>query len=222
MSAFARDRAGRVAYFLKGREDSVVSIRQTSKKYRGKKAATYEAVRKKQLRWKIENQTVEDMLQKENPSKVLDMPVGTGRFFSVYEKCGIACVGVDVSEEMLALAGRRIKKMHASHPPVRVMIGDACNLPAKDREYPGVVCVRFLDLIDEDAMRKVVKELCRVALNFVILTIRLGSEYVPKSNTSEHDEKKFRTLIRAQGFEIVEDVPVFKAGWRIMRLRRKK
>lgn len=192
----------------------MVSLEATSRKYRGKTASGYEAKRRKQMRWHLENEAVEKFIEGASGS-VLDVPVGTGRFLPLYERMlsGMEAVGVDISEEMLALARRK------SDFPLEV--GDATKLRFTDATFDVVVCVRFLDLIDEAAMCKVVTELCRVARERIILTIRLGEKYIPKSNTATHDEKKFLALIRRLGWIIAGDVPVFRAGWHVFKLERR-
>lgn len=195
-----------------------VSIERTTRKYRGRVAATYEEKRKKQRRWDLENDAVSAMLRGRGGT-VLDVPFGTGRFVEMYRAQRMSVVGVDASEEMLALARKKIKKSD----DVDLYCEDVLSFLARigDRCYESVVCVRFLDLIDEKAMRAVVTELCRVARDRIVLTIRLGDRYAPKVNTATHDEKRLRRLIGERGWRIAEDVPVFRAGWRVMRLERK-
>jgi len=142
---------------------------------------------------------------------VLDVPVGTGRFLPLYDELKLIASGIDSSEEMLALASKKKSK-------ARLSVGDASKLTCKDKFFDHAVCVRFLDLIDEDAMVKVTKELFRVTRKQIVLTIRLGEKYVPKSNTAEHDEKKFRALIKRSGWMVAQDVPIFNAGWHVMKL----
>jgi hypothetical protein len=77
-------------------------------------------------------------------------------------------------------------------------------------------------LVEEDTMRQVVGELCRVARDRIVLTIRLGEQYVLKSNTATHDNRKFHALIRRYGWRVAEDVPVLKKGWHVLRLERSK
>lgn len=146
-------------------------------------------------------------------SALLDCPVGTGRFLALYRRLGLEATGVDSSEEMLSLA--RKKRL-----AVALTEGHADNLNFADGRFRVVVCVRFLDLIEEEAMRAVTRELARVCGHTLVLTIRLGEKYVLKSNTATHDERKFRRLMATLGFELTDDVPIFKAGWRVMRWRR--
>lgn len=197
----------------------MVSIDQTAKKYRGRKAETYDAVRERQRRWALENAAVARMLG--NPASVLDCPVGTGRFLALYRERGVReVVGIDSSEAMLALARAKVRPVRGH--TVRLEVGDARAHPSMDKEsIDAAVCVRFLDLIDEEAMRAVVTEMTRVARNRIILTIRLGENYVPKVNTAEHDRKKFHALVRRLGWRVEDCEKIFDAGWEVLGLKRR-
>jgi ubiquinone/menaquinone biosynthesis C-methylase UbiE len=192
-----------------------VSISATSRKYRNKKAATYEAIRTKQARWHRENELVESMLTEwKRGARVLDVPVGTGRFLKLYQKKNFNITGYDISEDMLRLA--RKKKVKCN-----LHIGDARQLNELDKDFSVSVCVRFLDLIDEEAMRAVMKELFRVTDSQIILTIRFGAKYLPKSGTAEHDEKKFRAMVARAGWHIHRAEPIREAGWHVLSLLKK-
>jgi len=211
-------------------EELMVSYEATRRKYRGKMASGYEAKRRRQIRWSIENATVEQMLSDLRPgATLLDCPVGTGRFTELYLRRGIAFTGVDASSEMLDLAREKLHLRTVSVSvggkstvTARVQEGDATKLDFKSRSFDVAVCVRFLDLIDDETMRRVVRELTRVARRRIVLTIRLGEKYAPKVNTATHNDKKFRSLISLSGWEIAEEIPIFGAGWVVMRLERKK
>ncbi len=201
----------------------MVSLRQTSLKYRGRKAETYDEVRVKQARWHFENEVVTRWLRDLKPSSVLDCPVGTGRFIDVYADMNVPMLqGIDISEEMVALASKKVPRIMRQHADVDLRVGDASKLDLPDASHDVAVCVRFLDLIDEEAMLAVLTEMCRVSKSAILLTIRLGKRYVPKSNTAEHDEKKFWALVRRLGWECGEKVPFRDAGWWIIRLQRRK
>jgi 2-polyprenyl-3-methyl-5-hydroxy-6-metoxy-1,4-benzoquinol methylase len=96
----------------------IVSIEQTTRKYRGRKAATYDEIRRKQQRWHLENEAVERMMANATGT-VLDVPVGTGRYLPLWHRLGLACAGIDASEEMLALARATV------NPEDKVTLEDA-------------------------------------------------------------------------------------------------
>jgi ubiquinone/menaquinone biosynthesis C-methylase UbiE len=187
-----------------------VSFKHTVHRYKGAMAANYETKRSRQIRWKQENDIVASMLQGSRGS-VLDCPVGAGRYLQLYKDLKLKCTGIDSSDEMLFLAYK--KKL-----PGKLKLGNAAALPFKDKSFDQAVCVRFLDLIDEETMRQVVRELCRVARSMIICTIRFGTSYVPKSNTATHDERKFKALIKGCGWKIAEARPIFTKGWFVLKL----
>ncbi len=195
----------------------MVSIAQTTKKYHGKMAENYEDKRTKQGRWALENAAVEKLLTGQPLAWVLDMPTGTGRFLPLYKKLKVGTVvALDASSSMLSQAKRKAK------PVDTVFIeGNATGTHYKNDNFSGTVCIRFLDLIDEEAMQAVMREMARVSRSFIILTIRLGDEYVPKSNTATHDRAKFNALVKKLGWKVEESIPIFEAGWTVMRLGRK-
>ena len=195
----------------------MVTIDQTRRKYRGRKAETYDEVRVRQTRWVFENREVERMLRELAPVSVLDCPVGTGRFLDLYHSIGATVVGIDVSDEMLSLARKKMGKRISKNA---LLTGDAANIDASDRLFDAAVCVRFLDLIDQDAMRAVMRELTRVARRAIILTIRLGEAYHNKSNTATHDRRRWFALVNRLGWSVVETVQFRDAGWTIARLQR--
>lgn len=191
-----------------------VSIQATSRKYRGRKAETYDEIREKQQRWGVENAAVAAMVQDlKRGTTVLDCPVGTGRFLATWKKQGFDFLGVDYSDEMLDLAQKK------GWPRGKLIQGDASALDL-GRKFDVGVCVRFLDLIDEAALYRVLTTLNGVVRKRFICTIRFGVEYVPKSNTAEHDEKKFSAWMKRHGWKETERVPVFDAGWHVLRYDR--
>lgn len=189
---------------------------RTFRKYRGRVATGYFKKRKSQARWSVENDTVRDMIESAKPRSVLDIPFGEGRFVWLHKKKGYETLGIDSSGEMLALARRKMNGIKN----IKTMTGDARSTGLEDRSYDAVLCIRFLDLIDEDSMRAVMGELTRIAKRTIICTIRLGTKYVCKVNTATHDQKKFKHMVTRAGFKVVRDVPVFSEGWHILQMER--
>jgi ubiquinone/menaquinone biosynthesis C-methylase UbiE len=193
-----------------------VNIETTSRKYHGNMAANYETKRKKQQRWDLENEVVKRFLSKIQPRSILDVPCGTGRYFPLYDQLRVRRVlAVDVSDSMLAIAKHKTKKI--TRTTITLKRKDVRRLKVKPVDVS--VCVRFLDLIDESAMREVMRKLMKVSSIGIICTIRLGESYIAKSNTATHDEQKFRKLLKYHGWRIAKSVPVFAQGWFIFLLR---
>lgn len=197
-----------------------VSIKSTGKKYHGAMAANYETKRKKQERWDIENDVVAKMLKKLRPKSVLDVPCGTGRFLPTYDKIGVKHVlAVDISDSMLLQAAEKAKRCK-NRKGITLKCKDIL-LMHKVPQIDVSVCVRFLDLIDQAAMRDVMTKLFKITDEAIICTIRLGEQYIPKSNTATHDQKDFYRRVKKSGWRVKKSVPVFNQGWVILLLVRR-
>jgi ubiquinone/menaquinone biosynthesis C-methylase UbiE len=179
--------------------------------YRGRKASEYDEKRGKQKKWHEENTIVESYLRVASGS-VLDVPVGTGRYLGSYARMK-RIVGIDTSEEMLALARTKSKK-------AELAIGDATCLKFIDNEFDTVVCVRLLHLMNEKNMRAALREVCRVAKSTVVLTAQLGAAFRAGHEVATHDERAFRALIKKLGWRVTEEKRITAAGWHVMKLER--
>lgn len=183
--------------------------------YVGAKARGYDAKRKDKKKWKDEHAIIHLMMKDLKPgTTVLDVPVGTGRLLKFFEGRGFKVTGVDVSQDMLALAGKLKCKN------VKLLEGDAQKLKYEDMEFDAVVCLRLLHLVDEKAMKAIVKELTRVASHIMILTVQLGDGFRAGGDTATHDDRQFRALLARLGWSITEDRRITAAGWHVMRLDR--
>jgi ubiquinone/menaquinone biosynthesis C-methylase UbiE len=183
--------------------------------YVGAKAKGYDAKRAGKKKWKDEHEIIHMMMKDLKPgTTVLDVPVGTGRLLKFFQGRGFKVTGVDVSQDMLALAGKLKCKN------VVLVEGDAQKLKYEDMEFDAVVCLRLLHLVDEKAMKAIVKELTRVASHIMILTIQLGEGFRSGGDTATHDDRQFRALLKRLGWNITEDRKITGAGWHVMRLDR--
>jgi ubiquinone/menaquinone biosynthesis C-methylase UbiE len=186
--------------------------------YVGRKAAGYDAKREKQQKWAAENALVESIIRRlklNSRDRLLDVPVGTGRFLKVYDKYGVKWLGVDSSEDMLAEAGKKSKRG-------MLLPGDAASLADfDDKAFEAVVMVRLLHLVPWPVARRMLAEAARVCGRDLILTAQLGKARVGL-NVATHDERAFRKFIGALRFEVIEEHRLTSAGWHLMHLRRMK
>jgi len=97
---------------------------------------------------------------------VLDVPCGSGRLSSVFERRGLRYVGVDPIPAMLKDA-RTDGRAPGSAPSL--LAADVERLPFCDDAFDVVVCCRLLQhLHDSDEIRSVISELTRVAHRLVV------------------------------------------------------
>jgi SAM-dependent methyltransferase len=88
--------------------------------------------------------------------EVLEIGIGTGRNLAYYQP-GVRLVGIELSEEMLAIARRRAKD---SPVEADLRLGDAQELDLPDASFDTVICTLSLCSIPDD--RRAVQEACRV------------------------------------------------------------
>ncbi len=98
-------------------------------------------------------------------SRGIDVPCGTGRFFSVYRSCDLDWVGVDVS-----LAMARLSREEGT----KVVVGDATDLPFKSGSFYFCTCIRLLHRIGDPGTRaRILRELARVCRGPILVTYYL-------------------------------------------------
>lgn len=90
----------------------------------------------------------------------LDLGCGTGRQCLTLAKKGIRTIGIDISEEMLLLAKRKIDDQFPDHC-VNFIVGDATNPPLKDESFDVCsICSTLHHLPDKaGSISKAVKKL---------------------------------------------------------------
>lgn len=188
-------------------------MNKMSMRYQGRHVAQhYDAVRSERARWKLENAAVARMMAGAEGS-VLDVACGTGRFFQLWKKLDLYVIGVDCSEEMLRVARKKNKQ-------AALIVMDAADLSTLDtHQYDSVVCVRLLNLVDEPTMKRILAELCRVAHQRVVLTIRLDNKYVLKKTTAVHSWRAFERAISLSKWRIADSESVLR--WQVIKLERK-
>jgi ubiquinone/menaquinone biosynthesis C-methylase UbiE len=136
-------------------------------KYTGSIAATYDADREVEAHWWKEDQFVRDYFSEKPVERLLDLPVGTGRFFPHYKLVG-QVVGVDVSDDMLNEARRKLTSL----PPGamgRVERGDVFALRFSDREFTHALVWRLFHLLLGNLLPGAVAELCRVTSREIVV-----------------------------------------------------
>lgn len=139
-------------------------------KYIGEVAQNYEARRASGDKWAKEQVAMEGLLKTlAQGSSVLDIPVGTGRFVEMYKKHDLHPTGIDVSDDMLSQAQEKATENDCQ---MNFEIADIRNIPRDNSTFDVVICIRFLNWVSEDELRKILKELSRVSRKDVFIGVR--------------------------------------------------
>jgi ubiquinone/menaquinone biosynthesis C-methylase UbiE len=139
-------------------------------RYRGKVATGYDSYRLQQPKWHREQEIMSDLLKAlPRNASVLDVPVGTGRFFDYYKALGLRPTGVDISSDMLAQAQQKAGDVGLD---VILEEGNILRLGYPDRTFDAAVCIRLFNLIPLADVAQGVSELARVSKRYVIVGAR--------------------------------------------------
>lgn len=145
--------------------------------YHGSRAIVYDSVRLEQDWWHEEHRGLEKILQSLAPfQNVLDVPSGTGRFFSIYSSLDSKVSGLDSSSEMTEKARLKASELGIE---AHLEVGDARRMPFEDSSFDIVVSFRFLQSIVSlsDAV-DVIREIARVSRQYAVLEldVRVGNQ----------------------------------------------
>jgi ubiquinone/menaquinone biosynthesis C-methylase UbiE len=159
----------------------------------------------------IETQTGETALS------LLDIPCGTGRFSQLWNDRDLHVIGADLALPMLAEA-------QLKYPQSTYLAADLAKLPFADDSVDVAICVRFLHLVRDPALRVAfLKELNRVSRMGAIidyrhgrtlrvwgrhLRYRLGLRAAAPANPSP---REIRQEVAAAGWKKLDWIPVHRA-----------
>lgn len=143
----------------------VLQMGMIADRYYGRLADEYDAVRERTPIWALEHAAVGEMVTR---GPVLDCPVGTGRFLSIYRAKGLDYVGADASCEMLDKARAKDRSMVAFHASILA-------LPFDDKEFGTAVCSRMLNWFYPENMALAMAEVRRVA-HEIVVSVRIGKQ----------------------------------------------
>lgn len=139
-------------------------------KYDDKVAASYDLDRVGEAHWQAEHSVVEEFVARHRLGRVLDLPVGTGRFLPLYREADLV-VGADISESMLRVSKERIGQLGMTG--VELLRGDAMRLPFPDNMFDSVLCFRLVHLLPPQIVPALFNELARVARGRILLQLYL-------------------------------------------------
>lgn len=172
---------------------AAVSFGNLSTRYAGRNAENYERQRSG-TKWVSEDRAVEQLLTHVGEgSSILDVPVGTGRFFPYFSARKFKIYGADTSVDMIARARSNAERIGAR---VHLIESDILSLPYDDDTFDLVICIRFLNLIDWQGVGLVLHELTRVSRDKIMIGVRY---FTPFSDLWARPADLLRLAMRLAG-----------------------
>lgn len=141
-----------------------------AEKYIGAVALDYDAKKTSKQKWANEQAAMHRLLL-ELPTglNLLDVPIGTGRFFDFYRARALTVTGADISEDMLAIARSKAKGFGIAPQLDKTSITE---LPYADETFDCCVCFRLLNWLEPTDFGRAIHELARVTNRYVIIGVR--------------------------------------------------
>jgi SAM-dependent methyltransferase len=131
----------------------------TQSPYREREAQTYDQTRRIERHWAREHDYVRVLLGHAAPGRMLDVPIGTGRFLPLCSRVRVVA-GVDLSGPMLAEAQRRSVDLELTK--LFLARGSITQLPFANHSFDLSLCCRLLHLLPEAQLEPAFAELARV------------------------------------------------------------
>ncbi len=179
--------------------------------YQAGAAEQYDETRKGRNIFNWEERIVGELLADTAPgSRVLDVPVGTGRFIPSYIRLGLTVVGLDASADMLTEASRTFEASAA----VSLVEGSATDIPFADGHFDALVSFRFLPgKLTLRKTRRALEEYARVTRGTLYILLKVGPRTFPASWRDEYSrlgtrpEADLRAILADAGLEILRIEP---------------
>jgi len=145
-------------------------------KYDERVARAYDADRQSEEHWRAEHAYVEQRARARRLGRVLDLPVGTGRFLELLVGAE-SVIGVDISADMLSVAEERRRSLQMSN--TLIVRGDGLGLPFPDGFFDTVLCFRLIHLLPPALVPRLLSELARVSAGEVLVQVYAAPERRP-------------------------------------------
>lgn len=139
-------------------------------RYLGATARQYNINRDHTEKWDREQAAIGGILATlARGSTLVDIPVGTGRFFELYARHGLRATGLDISPDMLEEARGNAKSAGLA---IELRKSDIRRIDAGDGAFDTALCVRFMNWVDIAGLDVALSELARVSRRDLVCTIR--------------------------------------------------
>jgi ubiquinone/menaquinone biosynthesis C-methylase UbiE len=150
---------------------------------------------------------------------ILDIPLGTGRIAGFLISQGFQVAGADISEEMMAVAKRRLEGFPNFRGAFRE---DAEQMTFPDGFFDAIVSVRFMGHLPRPVRVRILREMKRVTRKQVIIAYYISgfvtdiSKYLQGiGRKTGHQlypakQEEVREEIWEAGLEIVSDLPMLR------------
>lgn len=141
-----------------------------AKRYTDNTARHYDRDRTDDRKWHNEQAAMNALLSLiPEGASLIDIPVGTGRFFDLYKKYSLRVTGMDISADMREQARQKALTHDFS---VTLKHGDIRNIDAENHSVDVALCIRFLNWVKSEDLVPILGELKRISKKYVLVGLR--------------------------------------------------
>jgi ubiquinone/menaquinone biosynthesis C-methylase UbiE len=186
---------------------------QGARKYTGSVATGYDAKRTESPKWHAEQAILEGIIDAlPAGSKIIDVPVGTGRLIAAYERNEHKWFGVDLSEDMLMESSSKVTKPtdHAA-----LYKGDVTKLDkiVAENSVDCAFMIRLTRWLNPEQRTIALKQLQRVSRSKIVFTARIANH--PYAYPIEAIEAAIEP-----GWHIADNIEAGEQEYRVFVLER--
>jgi ubiquinone/menaquinone biosynthesis C-methylase UbiE len=185
---------------------------QGARKYTGSVATGYDAKRTESPKWHAEQAILEGIIDAlPNGSRILDVPVGTGRLIPAYERNDHQWVGIDLSTDMLDESAAKVTK-----PELALML--QCDVTKLDHikfsdNFDCAFMIRLTRWLNPEQRTIALKQLQRVSRRKIVFTARIANH--PYAYPLEAIEAAIEP-----GWKLAENIEAGEPEYRVFVLER--
>lgn len=188
----------------------MLNAAKVAKDYYGNKAKLYDKKNVGTKKWDNEQNIVKQWLSEvPTMTSVLDVPCGTGRFFSLYEKYNLLATGYDISTEMLNLARNNVTATQS----LKLYQRSIFNLQTTPHTWYTSVCTRLLNFFTEDEAAHALECLCNATRQVLIFSMRTGKKEDSSNRCNVHDFLSMTHVLNSNNFKITHRILVGENGY---------
>jgi 2-polyprenyl-3-methyl-5-hydroxy-6-metoxy-1,4-benzoquinol methylase len=151
--------------------------RRVLQRYSGRSALRYDEKRRDTPRYKSEEAVLEEMYSLIEPRRVLDVPVGTGRWLEFYASHRATVTGLDLSQDMLDIAATKVPAAHGKVQLRRANLLDLSAISDLRGKFDLIVCVRFLNWLSTHEVELALSNLSWLEPRNIILGAHIRGQY---------------------------------------------
>lgn len=145
-----------------------------------------------------EDKLISKVINNYNIKSLVEIGVGTGRFFPIYKRYNLEVIGCDISEKFIEIANN----LGFNY---QLILYSKTTIPIEDSKSDIVLSSEMLLHVPEKDIEEVFKEHIRISKKYILIIVSHNAEgkKLPFSNVTDFDHN-YEELIKKYNLKILE------------------